>query len=59
MAIGAMVPNEAGHLDVRQFMMAVTELEQKTGFQFGLPAAVAAENPVLSKWQMADQNREA
>ncbi len=50
MAIGVMVPNNAGHLDVRQFITSVHDLEQKTDYRFQLPQAVAENTPDLAKW---------
>lgn len=50
MAIGAMVPNEPGHLDIRRFMSTVAELENKTGFSFGLPQNVATAPPDAQLW---------
>lgn len=49
-AIGVMVPNNGGHLDVRDFMMSVRDLEQRTGYKFQLPAEVANESPDLVQW---------
>ena len=49
-AVGVMVPNESGNLDVRQFMMSVDELEQKTGYGFNLPTAVSKVKPDLKFW---------
>ena len=49
-AIGAMVPNEAGHLDVRDFLMSVDDLESKSGFRFWLPPEVAKVRPDLTQW---------
>jgi DNA/RNA endonuclease G (NUC1) len=50
MAIGVMVPNTAGNLDVRDFIMSVTALEQETGFDYRLPESVAGTNPDLTQW---------
>jgi len=50
MAIGVMVPNEAGHLDVRDFIMSVSDLQQQTGYDFKLPADIASQSPDLSQW---------
>jgi DNA/RNA endonuclease G (NUC1) len=50
MAIGVMVPNSAGHLDVRQFIMSVHDLEQKTGYRFQLPSAVSENAPDFAQW---------
>lgn len=50
MAIGVMVENAAGNLDIRNHIMSVADLEQKSGFRFGLPQSVAAQTPDLAKW---------
>ena len=58
MAIGVMVPNSPGNLDVRDFIMSVADLEQQTSFQFQLPAAVASASPDLSQWPTRILNHE-
>jgi hypothetical protein len=50
MAVGILVPNTEGNLDIRDFMMPVSEREQKSGFKFRLPASVARRQPVPGKW---------
>jgi len=50
MAIGVMVPNTEGKLNVRDFVTSVSELEQETGFRFRIPAAVADQVPDLARW---------
>lgn len=57
-AIGVMVPNTAGNLDIRKFMMSVAELESKSGFQFKLPASVAEQSPNLKRWPTRIVKRE-
>ena len=49
-AIGVMVPNTKGHLDVRDFMMSVSDLERRTGYKFQLRTEVANETPNLVQW---------
>jgi endonuclease G len=50
MAIGAIVPNTGGHLDIRKFLMPVAELEKKTGYRFALPESVAEEAVDFKRW---------
>lgn len=50
MAIGVMVPNTDGNLDIRKFIMPVADLEKKTGFRFGIPKSIAADKPDLAQW---------
>lgn len=58
MALGAMVPNTVGHLDIRKFIMPVADLEKKTGFRFGLPESVAVQKPDLARWPTRIVKRE-
>ncbi len=57
-AIGVMVPNTEGNLDIRKHMMSVSELESKSGFQFKLPASVAEQSPNLKRWPTRIVKRE-
>jgi hypothetical protein len=50
MALGAMVPNEEGHLDVRRSMMSVSDLEARTGFRFNIDQQVANQPPNPRLW---------
>jgi len=58
MAIGVMVPNGRGNLDVRQHVTSVAQLEAATGFDFGLPSSVATANPDLREWPTRVVRRE-
>ncbi len=49
-ALGVQVPNTANQLDIREFMMSVSELEDKTHFKFGLPAIIANKSPDSTQW---------
>lgn len=57
-AIGVMVPNEAGHLDIREWMMSVAELEKNSGFKFHLPKNIASMKPDLTQWPTRLLNQE-
>lgn len=50
MALGAMVPNEEGHLDARRSMMSVSDLEARTGFRFNIDQQVANQPPNPRLW---------
>jgi len=50
LGLAVLVPNEPGHRDIRNYVMPVASLEDRTGYRFGLPASVAAQEPDLSRW---------
>ena len=50
LAVGVKVPNMANQLDIRDFMMSVSELEEKTKFKFKLPIAISSKEPDLTQW---------
>jgi len=50
MEIGALVPNTHGHRDIRKFLMPVSELGQKSGYRFQLPASVVNQSFDSKRW---------
>jgi endonuclease G, mitochondrial len=50
MALGVMVPNTEGNLDIRKYVMSVNDLEKKSGFDFGIAQPIASKHPDMKQW---------